>query len=67
MNDHHSDCMTRYGGVCDCGFSEIVKLKARVAELEKENRILKNEVDDLRSFAKLNTDHAKKILGVHSK
>jgi hypothetical protein len=46
------------------GAKRIKELEARVAEMENENRILKNEVDDLRSFAKLNTDHAKKILGI---
>lgn len=39
-------------------------LEARVAELANENRILKNEVDDLRSCLKIHTDHAKKTLGI---
>lgn len=51
------DCQT--GGDHDIDF-----LRARVAELENENRILKNEVDDLRAFAKIHTDHAKRTLGL---
>jgi hypothetical protein len=38
--------------------------ETQVAEIENENRILKNEVDDLRSFAKIHTDHAKRTLGL---
>jgi hypothetical protein len=43
---------------------EIQRLRARVAELEEENQILKNAEADLRAFATLCRESAKKILGL---
>lgn len=40
------------------------ELEARVAELEAENQILKNAESDLRAFAMLCRESAKKILGM---
>ena len=27
MYEHHSDCLSRYGGCCDCGFGELNRIE----------------------------------------
>ena len=48
VNDHRSDCLSRYGGCCDCGFEEIKGLLHHRATVAKILRDMESERDRFR-------------------